>query len=152
MKRSLKSTLASLAFGGLMGGIAQSADNPRVTMIIYTSPGVNFFDPLLKGANDAAKQLNVDLDIQYANNDQATENNIIQTAIANKVDGIAAIIWDDNAFNKRRLGNQAVNFHGAIVPYIMLRIPDKILCDQVPVGEIGSGILFIRNYPINAFP
>ena len=92
MKRSLKSTLASLAFAGLMGGVARAADNPRVTMIIYTSPGVNFFDPLLKGANDAAKQLNVDLDIQYANNDQATENNIIQTAIANKVDGIAAII------------------------------------------------------------
>jgi simple sugar transport system substrate-binding protein len=100
MKRSLKATLASLAFAGLMGGVAQAADNPRVTMIIYTSPGVNFFDPLLKGANDAAKQLNIDLDIQYANNDQATENNIIQTAIANKVDGIAAIIWDDNAFNK----------------------------------------------------
>ena len=86
MKRSLKATLASLAFVGLMGGVAQSADNPRITMIIYTSPGVNFFDPLLKGANDAAKQLNIDLDIQYANNDQATENNIIQTAIANKVD------------------------------------------------------------------
>jgi simple sugar transport system substrate-binding protein len=101
MNLSMKSILASLALAGLFGGIAQAApDKPRITMIIYTSPGVNFFDPLLKGANDAAKQLNVDLDIQYANNDQATENNIIQTAIANKVDGIAAIIWDDNAFNK----------------------------------------------------
>ena len=39
MKRSLKATLASLAFAGLMGGVAQAADNPRVTMIIYTSPG-----------------------------------------------------------------------------------------------------------------
>jgi simple sugar transport system substrate-binding protein len=100
MKQGMKSILASLALAGLIAGAAQAADKPRITMIIYTSPGVNFFDPLLKGANDAAKQLDVDLDIQYANNDQATENNIIQTAIANKVDGIAAIIWDDNAFNK----------------------------------------------------
>jgi len=100
MKQGMKSTLASLALAALIAGAAQAADKPRITMIIYTSPGVNFFDPLLKGANDAAKQMDVDLDIQYANNDQATENNIIQTAIANKVDGIAAIIWDDNAFNK----------------------------------------------------
>jgi hypothetical protein len=33
MKRSLKATLASLAFAGLTGEVAQAADNPRVMVI-----------------------------------------------------------------------------------------------------------------------
>ena len=31
------------------------------------------------------------------------QNNLIQTAIANKVDGIATVIWDDNAFREEHL-------------------------------------------------
>ena len=89
----LGAALACLATGA-------EAAQPKITMIIYTSPGVPFFNPLIKGAQDAAKQEDVDLDIQYANNDQVLENNIIQTAVANKVDGIGAIIWDDHAFKK----------------------------------------------------
>jgi simple sugar transport system substrate-binding protein len=79
---------------------AAAAEQPRVTMIIYTAPGVPFFNPLLQGAKDAAKQADVSLDIQYGNNDQVTQNTITQTAIANKVDGIATVIWDDHAFEK----------------------------------------------------
>ena len=88
--------------GAMLACLATGAEaaQPKVTMIIYTSPGVPFFNPLIKGAQDAAKQADVDLDIQYANNDQVLENNIIQTAVANKVDGIGAIIWDDHAFKK----------------------------------------------------
>jgi simple sugar transport system substrate-binding protein len=88
--------------GAMLACLATGAEaaQPKITMIIYTSPGVPFFNPLIKGAQDAAKQADVDLDIQYANNDQVLENNIIQTAVANKVDGIGAIIWDDHAFKK----------------------------------------------------
>jgi simple sugar transport system substrate-binding protein len=88
--------------GAMLACLATGAEaaQTKVTMIIYTSPGVPFFNPLIKGAQDAAKQQDVDLDIQYANNDQVLENNIIQTAVANKVDGIGAIIWDDHAFKK----------------------------------------------------
>jgi simple sugar transport system substrate-binding protein len=82
------------------GATAGNADQPKITMIIYTAPGVPFFNPLIKGAQDAAKQADVDLNIQYANNDQVLENNIIQTAVASKVDGIATVIWDDHAFHK----------------------------------------------------
>ena len=89
----LGAALACLATGA-------EAAQTKITMIIYTSPGVPFFNPLIKGAQDAAKQEDVDLDIQYANNDQVLENNIIQTAVANKVDGLGVVIWDDHAFKK----------------------------------------------------
>lgn len=82
------------------GATAAAVDQPKITMIIYTAPGVPFFNPLIKGAQDAAKQADVDLNIQYANNDQVLQNNIIQTAVASKVDGIATVIWDDHAFHK----------------------------------------------------
>ena len=82
------------------GATGASAAQPKISMIIYTAPGVPFFNPLIKGAQDAAKQADVDLDIQYANNDQVQQNNITQTDIANKVDGVATVIWDDHAFHK----------------------------------------------------
>jgi simple sugar transport system substrate-binding protein len=69
-------------------------------MIIYSAPGLPFFNPVLQGAKDAAAEQGVDLDIQYGNNDQVTQNNLIQTAAANKVSGIALSIWDDKAFHK----------------------------------------------------
>ena len=89
----LGAALACLATGA-------QATQTKISMVIYTAPGVPFFNPLIKGAQDAAKEADVDLDIQYANNDQVLQNNIIQTAVANKVDGIATVIWDDHAFKK----------------------------------------------------
>lgn len=81
-------------------GNAAAADQPKITMIIYTAPGVPFFNPVIQGAQDAAKEQGIDLDIQYANNDQVQQNNLIETAVANKVAGIATVIWDDDAFKK----------------------------------------------------
>src|ERR1700722_7400681 len=89
---------AMLASAG--GTQSFAADDLKITMIIYTAPGVPFFNPLLQGAKDAAKAASVDLDIQYADNDQVKQNNLIQTAVANKVAGIATVIWDDKAFEK----------------------------------------------------
>ena len=88
-------TVAAIACGA-----TAEAAQPTISMIIYTAPGVPFFNPLIKGAQDAAKQADVALNIQYANNDQVLQNNIIQTAVASKVDGIATVIWDDHAFHK----------------------------------------------------
>jgi simple sugar transport system substrate-binding protein len=100
MQRLSRLLLSALFIGSIWTLPASAADKPKVTMIIYTAPGVPFFNPVIKGAEDAAAQANVDLDIQYGNNDQQQQNNLIQTAMANKVDGIAAVIWDDNAFEK----------------------------------------------------
>lgn len=72
----------------------------KITMIIYTPASVEFFAPAVQGAKEAAQKFNIDLDIQYADSDNVKQNNLIETAIANKVDGIAVIIQDDNAFDE----------------------------------------------------
>jgi simple sugar transport system substrate-binding protein len=81
------------------GRIAAFADETvDVTMIIYTAPGDPFWNPVIHGAEEAAKDRGVKLDIQYADQDPVKQNNLIQTAIANKVDGIAVVNWTPDAF------------------------------------------------------
>jgi simple sugar transport system substrate-binding protein len=74
-------------------------DNFKITLINYTDPSVEFFVPLEKGAKDAAAMWGVNMDIQYGNGDPVTQNSLIETAIANQVDGIAVMIYDDTAFD-----------------------------------------------------
>jgi len=102
MKTKPRMAAVGAAFAlALAGSAAKAQEEPiDITMIIYASAGVPFFQPLEKGAMDAAKTLGVSLDIQYAENDTATQNNIMQTALANGVDGLAVEIWDDNAFDQ----------------------------------------------------
>lgn len=81
--------------------VAQAEEpKPRITFIIYTAATVEFFIPTVSGANEAAELFGVDLDIQYGNSDPVTQNNLIETAIANKVDGIAVSIPDDDAYDE----------------------------------------------------
>jgi simple sugar transport system substrate-binding protein len=70
----------------------------KVTFIIYTAPGDPFWNPVIHGAEEAAKDRNVQLDIQYADSDAVKQNNLIETAISNKVDGLALVNWIPNAF------------------------------------------------------
>jgi simple sugar transport system substrate-binding protein len=70
----------------------------NVTFIIYTAAGDPFWNPVIHGAEEAAKDRNVSLDIQYADQDPVKQNNLIETAIANKVDGIALVNWIPDAF------------------------------------------------------
>jgi simple sugar transport system substrate-binding protein len=79
---------------------AQDAARPKITFIIYADASVEFFVPVVNGAQEAANLFGVDLDIQYGNSDPVTQNNLIETAIANQVNGIAVSIPDDNAFDE----------------------------------------------------
>jgi simple sugar transport system substrate-binding protein len=79
---------------------AQDGERPKITLIIYTDASVEFFVPVVNGATEAAELFGVDLDVQYGNSDPVTQNNLIETAIANEVDGIAVSIQDDNAFDE----------------------------------------------------
>ncbi len=80
---------------------ASAQDDPfSITMIIYSDASVEFFVPSVNGAQEAAELWGVDLDIQYANSDPVMQNNLIETAVANQVDGIAVIIQDDDAFDE----------------------------------------------------
>ena len=71
-----------------------------VTMILFTEPGIPFWLPVIKGAEEAAAEKGVVLDIQYADGDPVKQNNIIEAAIANKIDGIALVNWIPDAFTK----------------------------------------------------
>lgn len=80
--------------------VAQDDDSIDITMIIYADASVEFFVPVVNGAEEAAALFGVNLDIQYANNDPVQQNNLIEAAIANEVDGIAVSIQDDEAFDE----------------------------------------------------
>jgi len=94
----LKSAALAAAWVALCSTTALAAD-VKATMIIYLDPSVQFFNPVVKGAQDAAAQFGVDLDVQYANNDPVRQNDLIESATASGVDGIAVAISSSDAFD-----------------------------------------------------
>ena len=79
--------------------LAQDQEPVSATMIIYLDPSVQFFNPVVQGAEDAAAAFNVDLDVQYANNDPVRQNDLIESAVVAGVDGIAVAISSSDAFD-----------------------------------------------------
>ena len=94
----LKTTLLAACATTTFATTALAAD-VKATMIIYLDPSVQFFNPVVKGAQDAAAQFGVDLDVQYANNDPVRQNDLIESATATGVDGIAVAISSSDAFD-----------------------------------------------------
>ena len=76
-----------------------AAQQYRFTMVIYGTTGNPFWKKVVAGATETAKIYGCNVDIQYAEDDQERQNNIIETAIANKVDGIGIIINIDDAYD-----------------------------------------------------
>ena len=72
---------------GLTGG--ESIAGKTIVFQIYTGPDTPFWVPAVNGAKAAADILGIELEIQYANADDNTQVNQIQTAIAKGVLGIA---------------------------------------------------------------
>lgn len=96
-------TLRNLCLAGTAAACIATpavAANVKATMIIYLDPSVQFFNPVVKGAQDAAAQFGVDLDVQYANNDPVRQNDLIEAATTTGVDGIAVAISNSDAFDK----------------------------------------------------
>ncbi|MBN9023473.1 MAG: substrate-binding domain-containing protein [Rhizobiales bacterium] len=88
-----------LMLGAVAAAPVQAADEPvDVTFIIYTAAGDPFWDPVITGAKEAADDRGVNVDIQYADSDPVKQNNLIETAIANGVDGIAVVNYLPDAF------------------------------------------------------
>ncbi len=73
-------------------------DEVDITFIIYDSPGNIFWEPALTGVKEASEMLGVNVDVQYSEGDVVKQLNIIETAMANKVDGLAFLVSVDNAF------------------------------------------------------
>ena len=72
-------------------------DNVDVTLIVHCCPGNVFFEPVMYGAREAAELFNVNLDIQNAEGDPQRQINIIETAIANRQDGVVPMISVEDA-------------------------------------------------------
>lgn len=72
----------------------------RFTLVIFGTAGNPFFTKVVAGANEAARKLGCSVDIQFGDNDSARTNNIIETAISNKIDGIGTIISLDDAYDQ----------------------------------------------------
>ena len=101
LTKSKAALLAGCAlFAGASGALGQDQDPVSATMIIYLDPSVQFFNPVVKGAQDAAEHFGVDLDVQYANNDPVRQNDLIESAVAAGVDGIAVSISSSDAFDE----------------------------------------------------
>ena len=112
--------------------------NKKVTMIIYSPQSVEFFVPVENGAKAAAEMFGLDLDIQFADSDPVKQNNMIETAIANKVDAIAVSIPDDNAFDDSIC--KAVQ---AGIPVVSFNVDDsKGAVWQLPFRFHGPGFRF----------
>jgi len=77
---------------------AGAADTPRMTVafITHSAPGDTFWDLVRKGAEDAAKKDNVDLQYQ-ADPDGPGQANLVQSAVDKKVDGIAVTLAKPDA-------------------------------------------------------
>ncbi|MCL5269452.1 MAG: substrate-binding domain-containing protein [bacterium] len=82
-------------------GAPAAAARPRYhfVMIIFGSAGNPFWLKVNKGAEEAGARLGCKVDIQYADSDPVKENDLIETCIANKVDGMGVVIYSDEAYD-----------------------------------------------------
>jgi simple sugar transport system substrate-binding protein len=95
---------ASLAVAAMSVGRAADADHKdewskiNILFIPWSQSSNSFFEAVVNGAKDAAAQQGVNVDVQFGEEDANKQKTIFETGIANKVDGIAVNIADDNAY------------------------------------------------------
>ena len=70
------------------------------TLVIFGSPGNPFWTKIIMGAEEISEKLGCNVDIQFAHNDPIKQNNIIETAISNKVDGLGVVLNYDDAYDE----------------------------------------------------
>jgi simple sugar transport system substrate-binding protein len=77
---------------------AEPKENYRFTIVVYGTAGNPFWTKVVAGAQEMAQKLGCSVDIQFAGNDAARQTDILETAIANKVDGIGLVVNLDDAY------------------------------------------------------
>ena len=101
----LRSLLAALAAGLIVALFAQPSsaaldnDEIDITLILFFGAGGLFWEPLMRGARDAAALYDATVDMQFGDADPAKNNTILETAITNQVDGIGILIGAEGAFD-----------------------------------------------------
>ena len=69
-------------------------------LISNATTGDEFWNTQVKGMEDAANAFGVSAVMQFANNDLATQVDMVETAITSQADGIAVVISDPVAFDE----------------------------------------------------
>jgi simple sugar transport system substrate-binding protein len=93
------------AAAGLLPG-GKDISHDTILFNIYTDPANMFWVPTLNGVKAAEAMTGIKVQIVYSNQDDATQVNQIQAAIAKGIDGIAVSI-PDTALNKVLCGARA---------------------------------------------
>ncbi|GAC1690337.1 MAG: substrate-binding domain-containing protein [Ktedonobacteraceae bacterium] len=142
------STTGSGSGGGSGGGgtLSGGTDISGRTILfqIQSSPSDSFFVPVVNGAKAAADIAGLKLQIQYASNDDTTEVNQVNTAIASNVAGVA-LSNPDAGLNKVVCAARAKN-----IPVVAFNINgstgDGAKCVQGFVGQdfVQSGALIAQ--------
>jgi simple sugar transport system substrate-binding protein len=82
-----------------------------ITVIVHCCLGNVFWEPLIKGAKEAGEKFGVNVDIQNAEGDPAKQVNLIEQAIANKQNGIVAMIAQADAMAEPLKKARAMGIH-----------------------------------------
>jgi simple sugar transport system substrate-binding protein len=110
-----------------------------IAMVTHEAPGDSFWDKVRAGAQQAAKELNVDL--KYSNNNDAGQQaTLVQNAIDSKVDGIAVTLaFADQvgpaAQKAVQAGIPTVAFNSGITDYTKYGIPMYFGSDEDLAGQ-----------------
>lgn len=94
----LATALAACSSGGGSSGAGggEAGKKYTIAMVTHEQAGDTFWDKIRAGAQDAAKQHNIDL--KYSNNENSPEQaTLVQNAIDSKVDGLAVTLSDPTA-------------------------------------------------------
>ena len=106
------------------------------SVIIYDTAGNPWWKPMVNGVNESASTLGVKVNIQYAENQPDKQNDLIETAITNKVDGIVVAFNVPDAYNKNVTKARAA---GIPVVAIQYRRPEGRRGGR-PHGIHGTGL------------
>lgn len=71
----------------------------NILFLIWSQSSNPFFEAVINGAKDAAEDQHVKIDIQFGEEDPNNQKTILETAVANKVSGMAVNIADDDAYD-----------------------------------------------------
>jgi ABC-type sugar transport system, periplasmic component len=107
------------AFANGQGEKAAKAPAYHFSVIIYDTAGNPWWKPLINGVNETATTLGVKVDIQYAENQPDKQNDLIETAITNKVDGMVLAFNVPDAYNKN-----VTKARAAGIPVVAFNIDD----------------------------
>ena len=135
MSTMIRSVISALVGGLLLASLSAPSwaglddDEVDITFIIWTGPNL-YWDPVVNGAKEAAKHLGANIDIQFADEDPVKQNNIIETAMVNRVDGIGLAAFAEGGFIESTCAARELG-----IGVVIFNIDSRDTCGQAFVGQ-----------------